>query len=75
MVRGMLKAAFLGLLLTYGIGLLYKYLILNFYLGTKTPLSVILLSCFPLDLPGNLVLCFLAAAIAPRLRRTIAHMQ
>lgn len=75
MARGMLKAALLGLLITYGIGLLYKYLILNFYLGTKTPLSVILLSCFPLDLPGDLTLCFLAAAIAPRLRRTIVHMQ
>ena len=35
---GMLKAAIVGLLITYGIGLLYKYLILNFYLGTKTPI-------------------------------------
>lgn len=74
-MRGMLKAALIGLLITYGIGLLYKYLILNFYLGTKTPISVILLSCFPLDLPGDLVLCVLASMIAPRLRNVIAHMQ
>ena len=74
-MRGMLKAALIGLLITYGIGLLYKYLILNFYLRTKTPISVILLSCFPLDLPGDLVLCVLASMIAPRLRNVIAHMQ
>lgn len=35
MARGMLKAALLGLLITYGIGLLYKYLNFEFLFGNK----------------------------------------
>ncbi|WP_343208939.1 biotin transporter BioY [Anaerolentibacter hominis] len=68
---GCLTAAFAGLLICYGVGLVYKYIILNSYMDTPTPWSVVLLSCFPLDLPGDIVLCILASLLGVRLRPVI----
>lgn len=62
-----LTAAFAGFVVTYGIGLVYKYLMLNFYVGEKTAFGMVLADCFPLDMPGDIVLCFLAAGLAVRL--------
>lgn len=62
-----LTAAFAGFVVTYGIGLVYKYLMLNFYVGEKTAFVMVLADCFPLDMPGDLVLCFLSAGLAVRL--------
>ena len=62
-----LPAALAGMAVTYLIGFAYKYLILNCYLGQETPLIVIVLSAFPLDLPGDLVLCAVASLLAGRL--------
>lgn len=62
-----LMAAFAGFVVTYGIGLVYKYLMLNYYVGEKTAFGLVLADCFPLDMPGDLVLCFLSAALAVRL--------
>ena len=73
--KSMLTSAFVGLLITYVIGLIYKYLMLNLYVGESTPFSVVLLSCFPLDLPGDIVLCILAALVAPRLKKALISMQ
>ena len=66
---GFLAAALSGFVVTYAIGITYKYLILNFYLGEPAPLYIVFLSCFPLDIPGDLVLCFLAALVGMKLRR------
>ncbi len=60
-----------GMLVTYTIGFLYKYSLLNFYLGEPSPFYVILLSAFPLDIPGDFVLCVIAAKLAPRLKRSL----
>lgn len=62
-----LAAAFCGLVVTYGIGLVYKYMVLNFYVGEKTAFVLVIADCFPLDLPGDVVLCFLSAGLAVRL--------
>lgn len=59
-------AACFGLLITYGIGLVYKYMILNVYIGDSVPWSIIFLSCFPIDLPCDLVLALFAASIGYR---------
>lgn len=63
-----LLAAFGGLLAAYAIGLVYKYMILNFYMAEPTPWSIVLLSCFPLDLPGDILLCFIGAGLAHRIK-------
>ena len=59
-------AALAGLLATYGIGLVYKYMLLNYYTGTGISFYLLLLSCFPLDLPGDILFSILAAYDALR---------
>lgn len=64
-------AVFCGLLATYIIGLSYKYFILNFYLNTP-PISwkLVLLSCFPIDLPCDIALSILAIILATKLKKS-----
>ena len=54
----------------YAIGIVYKFIILNFYAHTPATLGVIFLSCFPLDMPGDFVLCLLAAGVGLRMRKS-----
>lgn len=56
-----------GFAVTYAIGMVYKYFILNAYLDMETPFSLVFLSCFPLDIPGDLILCLLASLVAKRI--------
>lgn len=72
-MRQFLPAAFAGMAVTYGFGFLYKYLILNQYMGQPTPLLAIVLSAFPLDMPGDAVLCLAASALAGRLRAVLVR--
>ena len=58
-----------GFAVTYGIGIAYKYMILNFYANTPATWAVIFLSCFPLDMPGDFILCILASGVGLRLRK------
>ncbi|EDU36505.1 MULTISPECIES: biotin transporter BioY [Clostridium] len=71
--RAYLLSAFMGFIITYAIGLTYKFLILNLYLKTPTSFMIIFLSCFPLDMPGDIFLCVISALFAnkinPILRR------
>ncbi|NFG61089.1 MULTISPECIES: biotin transporter BioY [unclassified Clostridium] len=62
-----LISALTGFLTTYFIGILYKFIILNLYLKTPTSLSIIILSCFPLDIPGDIVLCIMGATLASKI--------
>lgn len=56
---------------TYFIGIVYKYVILNFYADTPATLGVIFLSCFPLDMPGDFILCLIASAVGARLKKIV----
>ncbi len=66
-----LLATFLGLLVCYVIGLTYKYFMLNLYIGEKTPVFVVFLDCFPIDLPGDIFLSIVAALCGSRLKPAI----
>lgn len=73
-----LIAAFSGFLVCYAIGLTYKYFMLNFYVGEKTAALMVLLDCFPIDMPGDIFLSILSAICAVKLRpalRTIFQNQ
>lgn len=59
---------------TYGIGLLYKYLMLNLYVGEATPFWIVVASCFPLDIPGDLVLCGVGSVLARQLRPALRRI-
>ncbi len=68
-----LLGALAGFGVTYLIGLTYKYCILNFYLHTPATWLVVLAACFPLDMPGDLLLCVLSALIGPRFYKWTAR--
>lgn len=66
--------ALIGLIITYAIGLIYKYLMLNLYVGEKAAFVMVFLDCFPLDMPGDIVLSVLASILALRLRPILTKM-
>ncbi len=61
-------AGLAGLATLYTIGLVYKYAILNFYMGTVTPAWVIFTAVLPLDVPKDIFVALAAAILAARLR-------
>lgn len=66
-------AAFAGFFVCYAIGLTYKYFMLNFYVGEETSALLVLLDCFPLDMPGDVVLSILAAICGVKLRTFVQN--
>lgn len=74
-----IAAGLAGMIPTYAIGLTYKYIILNHYTGTKLPFAIILLDCFPIDIPADIVCCLLAGILMTRLAslrdRTIGQLK
>lgn len=60
-----------GLLVVYLFGMVYVYIINNFYLGTPIGVWPVVLYCFVLAVPGDICLCILAAMLASRLKRAI----
>lgn len=69
--KSALLACLAGFAVTYAIGIAYKYMILNVYANTPATLAVVVLSCFPLDMPGDLILCLLASVVGLRIRKGI----
>lgn len=66
-----LIASFSGMFFTYLIGFIYKYLILNLYMNEATPILIIILSAFPLDIPGDMFLCIVGSGLANQLCRIL----
>ena len=62
-------ACLAGLAVVYGCGMAYVYVINNFYLGTPLGLWPLILYCFLLAVPGDIVLCLLAAVLGRKIRR------
>lgn len=62
----LLVANFAGLAIVYLFGMVYYYLMSNFYLGTPIGLWPLFLYCFLLTIPGDIVLCIAGAGIAKR---------
>ncbi|BDR67631.1 biotin transporter BioY [Clostridium tetani] len=69
--KNMLMASFAALITVYTVGIIYKYFILNYYISTKVAWSVLLISCFPVDIPGDILLCILGAYLAKRLNTIV----
>lgn len=66
--RCLLGANFTGLAIVYGCGMVYFYLINRFYLENPIGLWPLFLYCFLLAVPGDILLCVLAAFLTKRLR-------
>ncbi len=56
-----------GLIIVYSFGMLYCYFLSNFYLGTPIGVGPLFLYCFVLAVPGDIIICGLAAVLAKRL--------
>lgn len=69
-----LVACLAGFVCCYGIGLIYKYFMLNLYVGEPTPFWIVLLDCFPLDMPGDIVLCVVASLVSIKLKPIVRKM-
>lgn len=65
--RRLLAANFLGLGIVYLFGMVYYYLISNFYLDSPIGLWPLFLYCFLLAVPGDIALCILGAIPGKRL--------
>ena len=63
----LLAANLIGLGIVYLLGMAYYYLLSNFYLGKPIGLWPLFLYCFLLAVPGDIVLCVLAAVLGKRL--------
>ncbi len=66
-MKRLLKANFVGLAIVYILGMVYYYFISNFYLGSPIGVKAIIIYCFLLAVPGDIVLCFLGAFLGKRL--------
>lgn len=65
--KRLLAANFIGLGIVYSFGMIYYYLMSNFYLGTPIGLWPLFLYCFILAVPGDIVLCIVGAILGKRL--------
>lgn len=65
--KRLLTANFVGLIIVYAMGMIHLYLISNLYLGSPLGLWPLFLYGFILAVPGDIVLCVLAAIIAKRM--------
>lgn len=69
-----LLANFVGLAIVYGAGMVYYYIICNYVIHTPIGLWPLFLYCFLLAVPGDICLCFVAAALAKRIRPVLANL-
>ena len=65
--KRLLTANFIGLAIVYAFGMVYYYLISDFYLGDPIGLWPLFLYCFILAVPGDIVLCIIGAVLGKRL--------
>lgn len=65
--KRLFAAVFSGLAIVYSCGMVYYYLMSNFYLGTPIGLWPLFLYCFLLTVPGDICLCILSAVLGKRL--------
>ena len=65
--KRLLAANFIGLGIIYLFGMVYYFLMSNFYLGNPIGLWPLFLHCFLLVVPGDIVLCILCAFLGKRL--------
>lgn len=65
--KRLLAAGLFGLLAVYTLGMVYFWAISRFYLGDAITVPTLLLYCFLLPVPGDLLLCVTAAVLGRRL--------
>lgn len=65
-------AGMAGIGIIYALGVAYYALISGLYLGDQLEIRTLLVNCFLITLPGDVVKCLAAALLAKRLRSALA---
>lgn len=73
-MKGLLAANFTGLLIVYGMGMGYYYIIYNYVINTPIGVWPLFLYCFILAVPGDILLCILAAVLAKRMKGMLGRL-
>lgn len=75
--RKMLSISMIGLLVYYGIGVFYYFLICRFLISQELTWQILLINCFLSTAVADFVLCVIAVGVAAKLRgvvrRTLDH--
>ena len=70
-----LAANFAGLLIVYAMGMVYYYIICNYVINTPIGFWPLFLYCFLMAVPGDILLCFLAAFLTKRIKPVYDRMR
>lgn len=70
-----LMANFAGLLIVYGVGMIYYYAISNFVIHSPIGLWPLFFYCFLLAVPGDICLCILSAILYKRMRPALNNLR
>lgn len=62
-----LSACFMGLLVVYALGMVYYYVVANYFISSPIGIWSLFLYCFVLAVPGDILICFLCALLSKRL--------
>lgn len=65
-LKRLLIANFSCLIIVYSLGILYYFLIMTYYVGTGIGIWTLFLYCFLLAIPGDIILCILAAILGKK---------
>lgn len=71
----LLISSFAGLMIVYLFGMVYLYFICNYVLGNPYTIGAVVLYCFVMAVPGDIVLCVIAALISKKLIPVLRRMQ
>lgn len=66
-----LKSTIVGSLVVYAVGVPYLIFIVNVYLGSTTGIMSLIMSGFVMTLPGGVVKCLVASAVAARIDKAV----
>ncbi len=70
-LKNYIFSSFAGMFVIYIIGVTYYFLISRFYLGNETEIKNLLVYCFLLTLPGDVIMCLIASMIGKRLKKVL----
>ena len=65
--KRMVLAGLAGLGVVYLLGMIYFYIIKNFYMNSSVDIWWLILNCFLIFLPGDIAICFLSALLSKKL--------
>lgn len=74
-VKKLLAANFTGLAIVYLVGITYYYFICNFVINAPIGFAPLMMYCFVLAVPGDIILCFLAAFLTKRMKPIYVKMR